>query len=139
MNDLWPDDIEVKAYSPAGILKEQALLLGRKKWGLRGEIIRQECGDLFVYDFFIVAPSLDDFKYKVLEVVYGIEMYPLDINDLLAHNTIKVDSEEQFVKKLKEIFNSEGIKRVLGLLASQALAEEKAIIDVGPESITWPG
>ena len=58
-NDLWPANIaDSNLVTPITILKEQAALLGEKTRQLvKGEVVTQATGNLFVHYFYIAAPT----------------------------------------------------------------------------------
>ena len=59
-DDLWPANIaDSNLITPITILKEQAALLGEKTRQLvKGEVVTQATGNLFVHYFYIDAPTL---------------------------------------------------------------------------------
>jgi hypothetical protein len=83
--DLWPDDIATKRVrAPITILREQAAVLGQKTRNLvQGDVVnnpRTSTSEYFTYDFYIEAPTLDSYSYKLLSVYHHISLYPLEIN-----------------------------------------------------------
>jgi hypothetical protein len=82
MINLWPNDIsDTTDVSPVSIMREQAHLLGEKTKNLviadvsRGSFDSQN----FVYHFYIVAPPLNNYRYRLFTIEHGIEMYPLTV------------------------------------------------------------
>ena len=144
MRDLWPEDFghisELKA--PVTILKEQASLLGKKTSNLvEAEVVQYSSPTpgKFDYTFYIVAPVLDNYKYKLFTISHGIDSYPVTIyvgEDMQAEidlaeidlteprEKLVAESESEFVEVLKKIFSTEKTKRAIGTLLSMASEEE---------------
>ena len=102
-DNLWPENIaDSNLTTPVTILKEQAALLGEKTRQLvKGEVVTQTTGNLFVHYFYIVAPTLS-YKFELFTLSHGVNFYPLVMKYL--NNTISLSSEGEFKDKLKEIF-----------------------------------
>ena len=102
-DNLWPDNIaDSNLTTPVTILKEQAALLGEKTRQLvKGEVVTQTTGNLFVHCFYIAATTLN-YRFELFSVSHGINFYPLVMKSL--NDTIPLDSESDFKDKLKEIF-----------------------------------
>jgi hypothetical protein len=145
MIDLWPNDIAftgVKA--PVSILKEQASLLGEKTKNLLKAEVRLSEPDLldtqsvmekmfglrqFYYAFYFVAPTLNNYRYKLFTISHGIQLYPVQINidddikfEVLGKNTdgiITASSEEEFIEILKKVFNASKTKKIMQSILAQ--------------------
>ena len=102
-NDLWPENIaDSNLITPITILKEQAALLGEKTRQLvKGEVVTQTTGNLFVHYFYIAAPTLN-YRFELFTLSHGVNFYPLVMRYL--NDTISLPSESAFKDKLKEIF-----------------------------------
>jgi hypothetical protein len=102
-DNLWPENIaDSNLTTPVTILKEQAAVLGEKTRQLvKGEVVTQTTGNLFVHYFYIVAPTLS-YKFELFTLSHGVNFYPLVMRYL--NNTISLSSESDFKDKLKEIF-----------------------------------
>lgn len=141
MDDLWPDDItpEDDLRAPITILKEQASLLGKKTNNLvKGEVERDiedytSTRDYFIYNFFLVAPALEDYHYLLFDIVYHIPFYPVVIghmdDDTLKEINYQKDwskseliapSEEELIKMLGLIFKAKRTKFIIKSLISQS-------------------
>jgi hypothetical protein len=143
MRDLWPEDIgPISEKAPVNILREQASFLGQKTNNLIEAEVRQhevspsrdkEFIKEFIYDFLIVVPPLDNYRYKLFRISHKISLYPVKINvdeDILPdinptyeredtfEPAILAKSEDDFLAILKEIFNSTKTRRVIGALLS---------------------
>ncbi|MCB0060676.1 MAG: hypothetical protein KDE19_01120 [Caldilineaceae bacterium] len=82
MQDLWPNNIgENTINSPVSIMREQAQLLGQKTKNLvEAEVsIGSPTSNKFVYYFYIVAPTLHDYHFRLFTVEHDIDIYPLTI------------------------------------------------------------
>ncbi len=138
MIDLWPASIEVtKTTAPVTILRQQAAMLGKKTKNLiEAEVVNadQVVGDFdFGYNFYIVAPALNNYRFLLLRTLHNVELYPLYIEtgddifkeisqkfNALNNIYIKVESEEEFLEVLRAIFNSSKTKRVLSAILAQS-------------------
>jgi hypothetical protein len=143
--DLWPDEIKVeKLMPPVTILRQQASLLGKKTKNIvQGEVEDVRSGlneNLFIYTFYIVVPALNNYRYRLFNISYELSLYPLqmyvenDIRKEIPPDFIKTkkddavgplefvyaDSEEDFLKILKAIFNSTKVVRIISVLLSQS-------------------
>lgn len=161
MVDLWPNDMETYdelADTPLGILKEQASLLGeRTKNVVRAEvrvtttnsnsfdrfgIIGSTGGndDSFLYEFFIVAPFLENYKFRLFVVRQKVmALYPAIVildNDALIDNTfpeakgkprllINAKDQDQFEEILLKIFSAPNTQSLIKLLVSQSKTSRK--------------
>ena len=120
--DLWPSDLSpATIVTPVAILREQAAKVGaRTNDLLEGRVTTRVQGKTrFMHYFSVVAPSLDNYAYQLLEVTHEAEPYPL-----LAHCTTdqawrELHSEDEFLAYLREVFSSEETKRVIGALLAQ--------------------
>ena len=131
MRDLWPENIapipELKA--PTIILKEQASLLGKKTNNLLEATVTKIESTGFVeekfnYVFLIVAPALDNYRYKLFTVSHGIGSYPVtiwldeDMQVEIGFTEVVAESENEFMEILEAIFNTEKTKKTIGTLLS---------------------
>lgn len=132
--NLWPEDIAVtNAVAPVTILKEQASLLGERTKNLvEGSVVAPGIvrdvdfllKDRFSYGFNLVAPALNNYRYRLFSISHGVEFYPLTISGSEALNSdeLQVNNEEEFFKALETIFSSEKTKRIIGSLIAQSSA-----------------
>ena len=122
--DLWPDDLSVAdVVPPVVILRQQASLLGKKfKYVIEGEVQSDELGGNFVHSLYIVAPALGDYHYLLCRVTHDIEPYPLRIIDVKDLQQIPCKDEQEFIKELGNIFQSEWTRRVMASLIAQSEA-----------------
>jgi hypothetical protein len=149
MTDLWPTDIGAAEFrAPVTILKEQASLLGQKTQQIvsasvassRGgtiahssKTVKQKALEYdFRHDFYIVAPAIANYRYRLFTIMHNIEPYPcvflLD-EDLLRELgfwmdgktvTVTAADEEQFIFALARIFKAEKTRRVIAALLAQS-------------------
>jgi hypothetical protein len=129
--DLWGEIeylLDIKA--PTEILREQAQLLGKKTKGqLIGKISKHPLttDESFFYDFFINAPSLNNYSYKLFTIKHGVELYPVSIltsgfekDEGVSYGECK--DPESFESKLELIFSSPETKDVIKRLLAQTRA-----------------
>ncbi len=123
--DLWPQIEAVVVRTPGTILKQQAALLGKHtKNLLEGRVLTQGRASGFIHHFMIDAPTLD-YRMELFSVSHDMNLYPVRVE---TAPTVRLDlppglllnSEEEFVDWLKEVFNAAETKRVLATLLAQA-------------------
>lgn len=139
MIDLWPNDISLHTdlKAPVTILREQGTLLGRKTNNIvEGMIVRDTDPSTalghFKYGFYLTAPALSDYRYRLLTIMHSFELYPLDIipnegvRKQLSDKMMNKDeastakNEEEFTKILKEIFATKKARRVIEAIIAQS-------------------
>ncbi len=137
MIDLWPSDIATqgKAIAPVTILRRQAALLGQKT----GNLVEAEAlgGDEFKFSFSIVAPTLNDYRYRLFTISHSHEFYPLKIylnagkggeDRVLVAAAVRFtlrgeyvqelncESESSFLDELRAIFDSPKTRQIIRAL-----------------------
>lgn len=155
MIDLWPQDIieNNESRAPVTILKEQAALLGQKtknllkaevRWYTPGTLEKVSSNELrylfdtvqeaqgevqqsFSYAFYFVAPTLDNYRYKLLTISHGIPWYPVMFkidkgisSEISGQNKpIIANSEEEFIDILEKIFKANKTKQIMKSILAQ--------------------
>ena len=148
--NLWPEDIAVtQVVAPVAILKEQASKLGEITKNLVEGSVKQNFSDLggllfpkpsrksrathseddlyegdFRYDFDLVAPALNNYRYRLFSISHGVEFYPLIITNCVALNGSdhQITDEEEFLTALETIFSSEKTRGIISSLIAQSRA-----------------
>ena len=131
--DLWPEIEQSQVVPPVAILREQAALLGKKtNHLLEGRVDTTTSPDgRFVHSFYIVAPALDDYTYKLFEIGHGADPYPVLVpglphrgarGELVPAEGLRLASEQELLDYIRKILNSDGTKRVIGSLLAQIKA-----------------
>lgn len=121
--DLWPNDIAVSdEITPVSILREQASLLGQKTKNLvQGKVeLLSGKGGTFLYGFYLVAPALDHYKYRLLSIQYPIEHYPVTINFEAGNRVLTANDYNEFVAKLGDVLVDEKTRSIVRSLVSQS-------------------
>lgn len=120
--DLWPQDIvaAVDFRTPLSILKEQASLLGQKTQNLVEGVVTSvtNSNDTFQHMFYLAAPALSNYRYRLFTVTHEIDLYPLTIVSETGQRGAR--SEEEFVEQLRAIFSHDQTKKVIGALIAQS-------------------
>ncbi len=140
--DLWPQSFEVgvKINPPLMILREQASLLEKKTSGLVKAVVQKSenatlletallaspflpklVNSSISYSFWLLAPAFGNYKYQLFTVVQPVEMYPLRIVGSPLED-MEIASEEDLLEKLKLIFASEKVQRVISAMIAQSQA-----------------
>jgi hypothetical protein len=110
-------------------LKEQAgYLMAKTKNVLSAEVrTRQDKGQI-EQNFYIVAPALNNYRYKLLSVIHDVLYYPLTVSSQIhgefeGQMEITVESEDDFMKAIHTIFQHPDTARIISSLLSQSLEE----------------
>lgn len=116
--DLWPANIssETTLRTPVTILREQASLLGSKTQNI---VLADVNSSGMEHHFYLVAPALKNYKYLLFTVVHDIGLYPLRFNQSPL-GQVNAKSEDEFLKKLTEIFAHPTTKQVIEALIAQS-------------------
>jgi hypothetical protein len=131
--DLWPEIEQSQVVPPVAILRGQAALLGKKtNHLLEGRVVSTSTGyGFFVHSFYIVAPALDDYTYKLFEISHGADPYPVLVPGLPHRGALgygvpveapQLASEQELLDYIRKILNSDETKRVIGSLLAQIKA-----------------
>lgn len=97
---------------PLSVLKEQADALTKKTQGkLEGHVRTVKDSQQIYHEFWIMAPSLDEYAYKLFYVKHGIELYPVWIHGPGLPE--ECGGGEQFQEGLRKILQS---KKTLDLV-----------------------
>jgi hypothetical protein len=122
--DLWGDLPEVERIkTPFVILKEQSELLTEKTNGLLvGEVSGEQTGTQFDYSLNIVAPTLNNYTYTIVNMTHGITLYPLVLRGM--NKGFSCDNEEKFKEYLHEIFTLSTTHDVISKLLAHIKAQE---------------
>jgi hypothetical protein len=141
MIDFWPDYKQIVQRTPLKVLMEQASLLGKKTNNyVVAEVFRAETpfgyADEFKYDFYVIAPRLDNYRYRLFSIAYDLDLYPavFCLGESLQkelklklgewEGNLTASSEEEFQSILREIFHSERARLAIGLLLAQSEAND---------------
>ena len=121
--NLWPDFAVESLKSPKSILKEQAGFLMEKTNNILSaevETVQSPRGGI-VHNFYVVAPAMNNYRYKILSIMHSVIYYPLSI--VWSDGEYEDTSQEEFIDSLSLIFNHQDTTRVISSLLSQSLAE----------------
>jgi hypothetical protein len=130
MPDLWPEELKtLEITPPSSILREQANLLTQKTKGLvegQVEVMRRSDQDDHRLEiaFYLVAPNLDEYSYRLLTVDHPVSYYPLTVNSHSEAN-FECANEEEYLKALQKIFNSDKTRNTIGAMLAQSGAEKQ--------------
>ena len=123
--NLWPTDLAPTVErTPLAILKEQAAQLGaRTKNLLEGRVTTRVYAQgedrLFQHTFSVVAPALDGYTYRLLEVKHGLDPYPVTVGVSPTYVEEELASEAEFIEYLRRVFASDETRRIIGSLLAQ--------------------
>jgi hypothetical protein len=115
--DLWPEIEQAQVVPPVAILREQAALLGKKtNHLLEGRVVTRTAGGQFHHSFYILAPALDEYTYKLFELTHDENLYPVHVG------VTTLNSQQELVDRIREILNSDKAKKVVSSLLAQVKA-----------------
>lgn len=127
MSDFWPEELgSTTPEPPVSILREQARHLSSRTKGFLEGIVsttrekKEGEEDLFHHVFFIVAPMLDNYSYRLLWVVHSINLYPVTIECQSTETRYVCPDLETFQMNLKRCFADGATQRVIGALLAQS-------------------
>lgn len=136
MNDLWPESLELVKPEPEGpvtILEEQAALLGKKTKNLvTAEVgVPSQFKGEIQYPFYLVAPQLNNYRYLLFSISYGIlSSYPVNflldeeiVKEIQPQNSrfiISANSDLEFVDLLKKVLQSAKTRQLINSLRTRS-------------------
>ncbi|MBU2490912.1 MAG: hypothetical protein KKA60_16125 [Proteobacteria bacterium] len=146
MEDLWPGMTrEDQLRAPVSILREQAAFLAGKTGRLVEALVKREeragkaelMGEAgtpgyFRFSFFLVAPRLEDYRYRLFHIHHDFNLYPVIIYPDEGVKTeirpggeegILAENEEEFRAALRSIFSAKKTARIIRALMAQSPGE----------------
>lgn len=134
--DLWPADFGDPATpSPAGILRQQGLLLAQKtKNFVLGKLFTgADDGKTFVHSFALSAPLIG-FERPILSATHGLALYPVRIamdpvicaGGNPSGEVREAATADEFLAVLGDIFQSEPTKAFIRSLLAQSQGRPSA-------------
>lgn len=134
IRSLWPDFKFEEVKTAIAVLQEQASELGNKtKNILVGDIISTEAFDekehqmVLIYQFYIKAPILSNYRVLLFRLLQRNSLYPVDIFfDLNKERFEKID-EELLYDKLKDIFNNPLTEEIVKSLYAQSVQLKSSV------------
>ncbi|MEZ0486833.1 hypothetical protein [Fibrella aquatica] len=126
--NLWPDFPVQESKGPKTILSEQARYLTEQTNNILSAAVTPSAvpnNERIQYTLFIIAPLLNDYRYKLLTISYDLAVnYPLYITWRYEEDPKKeILSEEEFIKELRMIFNDPTTISVVSSLLAQSRTE----------------
>lgn len=121
MTDLWPETLgQLTQTPPNTILREQGQILANKTKGLlEGVVSTSKSGTGFLHQFFLVAPLLDNYTYRLLLVQHDLGLYPAEATFEGDGQTTKCNSAEEFQRFLRSVFSSPKTMEIVSVLLAQ--------------------
>jgi hypothetical protein len=124
--DLWPPDFGVSGpLPPVAILRGQAAALAEKTKGLVTADVRNwsETPGRFCYAFELIAPALDDYRYRLFVIDHDINLYPVELRaPIVRPDAYRAANPEEFESVLKDVLSKEETLRVVRSLIAQSTA-----------------
>ena len=118
--DLWPETlVTTDTAAPVSILRRQAILLGEKTAGILEAEVTTTVGDKgnFTHDFYLVAPALDRYRYRLLTVTHPAALYPISVYSDIYQ--FEADSEETFKGTLRDLLSSPRTQSLISAMVAQ--------------------
>lgn len=128
-------EVGIKINPPLAILREQASLLEKKTGGLVKAVVQKSenaiaqatfsamfgkpTNSFISYSFWLLAPAFGNYRYQLFTVEQPVEMYPLRIVGSPLED-MEITSEDDLLEKLKLIFASEKVQRVISAMIAQS-------------------
>ena len=127
-DNLWPQFEFDAVTTPVAILQEQANALGEQTQNiLVGDIINTEAWNdqtgqpEIIYQFFIKAPALSNFRWLLLRLVQGTALFPVSIYFDPVNERFDNLDEEQFREKLRYVFHHAKTVEIINSLYAQSV------------------
>ena len=121
---FWKLGSDTQVRTPVSYLREQATALREATEGILVGDVRQfdvqSRNPQLGFSLMIVAPALNNYRYRVLSIRQPIVMYPLMLESTALDETLEIANEEQLVAALERILGSDVIQRVVAALLAQA-------------------
>ena len=125
--NMWGDIPEVDSVrTPASMLREQAQILSKRTKGLLNGHVSRNIEDItgkFLYTLAVRAPALDNYRYIVLEITHGLELYPVDLR-YIDGLTVESKTEEEFLRNVEKKLQSEDVRKAITSLLSQSKGDQ---------------
>jgi hypothetical protein len=121
--DLWPDFQAPEAInSPVFLLKEQAAKLQQKTKGLVLAGLRPASAPdgSFWVGFDLYSPALGQYTYRLFEVIYPPQLFPVTLT--AAGEAQTAQNLSQFEQILESVLRSPRTKQVVEAIMAQATA-----------------
>lgn len=126
--NLWPDFAIEATRSPKTILKEQAgYLMAKTKNVLSASVVTSQNNDKLTHDFYVVAPALKNYRYKLFSVEQGVRLYPVsiqwDADDAIPWEWQQdpIMNEAKLTETLQKIFTAQSTAEIITSLISQSV------------------
>ncbi|HEY6334052.1 MAG TPA: hypothetical protein VI756_32350 [Blastocatellia bacterium] len=126
-SDLWPDNFGTEPLvTPASILRAQAAALGRKTNHLvEGEVEPRTTPSDFIYSLDLVAPALDNYRYRLLTIRHGIGLYPVAVSlEAARYNYEPAKTQAELEETLRMAFGDDKTILVIRSLIKQSEGDE---------------
>ncbi len=121
--DLWPEfRAPEDVNSPIFLLKQQAAALERKTKGLVGAELKSAVtpDKRFWVGFDLYSPALGEYSYRLFEVTYPPEFYPLTFSGPNGDGV--ANDPEHFRGYLEAVLQSPRVRQVVEAIMAQATA-----------------
>jgi hypothetical protein len=121
--NLWPDFQAPEGISsPVFLLKEQAEGLRQKTKGLVLAVLRSAAAPdgSFWVGFDLYSPALGEYRYRLFEVTYPPQLFPVMLTD--AEGAKTAHSLDQFKTILESVLRSPRTRQVVEAIMAQATA-----------------
>jgi hypothetical protein len=132
--NIW-DKIDLKDSkdNPLKFLKEQAELLNSKTDQiLEAEVVLTEAFDqesdemVLIYQFYVYAPFLGNFRVNLFNVVQPNKPYPIHIKDRVTNSEkVSANSFDDFVEKINKILEKPDVQNLIKSLYTQSPTGDK--------------
>lgn len=133
LDNIFDDVIEeITVKPPIAILKELAQILEKKTGGLLVGKVQQSVskGGDFTLEFFIVAPSLNNYTHAIFELQHDLTLYPLAASTYYENGVRQIQNQDELERLLKSIFSSSKVKPVINGLLAQIKSEKEEYNDM---------
>jgi hypothetical protein len=135
---LWGDlPLADAIRTPIAILREQATILTELTHGLLEGVVTNRLTDEssivfsislkkpkeFSAVLSIVAPALDGYVFRILQMDYDLELYPVEIENLaseIGDSFTSCNNEQELMQAIGNVLSSESVRRAIRMLLAQS-------------------
>jgi hypothetical protein len=122
-DDLWPNfSPPANRNAPVHLLKQQAAALGSKTDNIVLGVVQSfPAGDVkFGYSLDLYSASLGGYRFRLLQIVYPLEFYPVTMTAFGIDYEAK--DPAMFRDQLARVFNDPKTKQAVEAIMAQAVA-----------------
>ena len=126
---LWGNiDTGMKLPDPVKLLQQQAALVEELTGGelvgrVRRRVTYSDVNGMFRVTLGIMAPYLENYTFEIVDATYPPTIYPVVLINAMTMDSYVCETEDEFVKKLREVLSSEKVMDYISALIAHSRRE----------------